>query len=160
MQFIADFHIHSKYSRATSKLTDIGHLYVYSKFKGIDILGTGDFTHPQWFNDLKTNLKLEENGLYTIKDGVINNLGDKNLIELNNIFKKKIYFMPTAEIACIFKDKDKNRRLHIVLIASSLESVEKLNRKLAEIGNIHSDGRPILGIHAKKLLEICLNIDK
>jgi len=81
MQFIADFHIHSKYSRATSKLTDIGHLYVYSKFKGIDILGTGDFTHPQWFNDLKTNLKLEENGLYTIKDGVINNLGDKNLIE-------------------------------------------------------------------------------
>lgn len=160
MQFIADFHIHSKYSRATSQLTDIEHLYVYSKFKGIDILGTGDFTHPKWFSELKNKLKLEDNGLFTIKDEVINNIENKNLLELNNIFRKKTYFIPTAEIACIFKENGKGRRLHIVLIANSFESVEKINKKLEEIGNLHSDGRPILGLHAKKLLEICLNIDK
>ena len=96
MQFIGDFHIHSKYSRATGKLTDIEHLYIYSKFKGIDILGTGDFTHPKWSSELKNKLKLEDNGLYTIKEDVVNNIEDKNLLELDNIFKKKIYFIPTA----------------------------------------------------------------
>jgi len=161
MQFIGDFHIHSKYSRATSRLTDIEHLYIYSKFKGIDILGTGDFTHPKWLGELKNKLKLENNGLYTIKEDILNNIEDKNLLELNNAFTKKTYFIPTAEIACIFKEKNKGRRLHIVLIANNFESVEKINKKLEELGgNLHSDGRPILGLHAKKLLEICLNIDK
>lgn len=160
MQFIGDFHIHSKYSRATGKLTDLEHLFIYSKLKGIDILGTGDFTHPKWFNELKTKLYLEENGLLSIKKEVLDNIEDKNLIEINNIFNKNIHFIPTAEIACIFKEKDKGRRLHIILVANNLESVEKINQKLSEIGNLHSDGRPILGLHAKKLLEICLNIDK
>ena len=160
MQFIADFHIHSKYSRATGKLTDLEHLFIYSKFKGINLMGTGDFTHPKWFNDLENKLELEDNGFYSLKQEFLKTIDDKNLIDLNNIFKKNTYFIPTAEIACIFKEKDKCRRLHIVLIANNLESVRKVNKKLEEIGNLHSDGRPILGLHAKKLLEICLNIDK
>ena len=160
MQFIGDFHIHSKYSRATGKLTDLEHLFIYSKFKGIDVVGTGDFTHPKWFSEIKNKLKLEDNGLFTIKDQSLDYVEDKNLLEINKIFNKNVYFIPTAEIACIFKEKDRGRRLHIVLIANNLESIEKINKELSEIGNLYSDGRPILGLHAKKLLEICLNIDK
>ena len=160
MQYIADFHIHSKHSRATGKLTDLEHLFVYSKFKGIDILGTGDFTHPKWFLELENKLELNENGFYSLKKEYIENIEDEKIKELNKIFDKKIYYIPTAEIACIFKEKEKCRRLHIILIANNLDSVRKINTKLKEIGNLYSDGRPILGLHAKKLLEICLDIDK
>lgn len=160
MQYIADFHIHSKYSRATGKLTDLEHLFVYSKLKGINILGTGDFTHPKWFLELENKLELNENGFYSLKKEYIENIEDEKLKELNKIFDKKIYYIPTAEIACIFKEKEKTRRLHILLVANNLDSVRKINEKLKEIGNLHSDGRPILGLHAKKLLEICLEIDK
>lgn len=145
MKHIVDLHIHSKYSRATSNKTDLENLDLYSKIKGINVLGTGDFTHPKWFSELENKLELQENGLYKLKS-----------IENDN----KIQFIPTAEIACIFKTKEKCRRLHLLLIAPNLEIVKKINTKLKEIGNLHSDGRPILGLHAKELLNICLNISE
>ncbi len=135
MKIIADLHIHSKYSRATSKNIDLDGLSQGSEIKGINVVGTGDFTHPVWFSHLKENLK-EENGLYR--------------------YKGNTRFMLTSEISCIYKKNDKVRKIHILLLGPNLEAVSKLNSKLNKIGNIVSDGRPILGMDVKDLLELVL----
>jgi len=139
MRYIADFHIHSKYSRATSREMDLEHLNQCAKLKGIDILGTGDFTHPLWFKELEEKLIHLGNGLYRLKD-------------------KSVFFILTTEISCIYKKGDKTRRIHLLVFAPSLEVVKKLNQRLEKNYNLHSDGRPILGIDAKELLKIILDV--
>ena len=139
MRYIADFHIHSKYSRATSREMDLEHLNQWAKLKGIDILGTGDFTHPLWFKELEEKLIHLGNGLYRLKD-------------------KSVFFILTTEISCIYKKGDKTRRIHLLVFAPSLEVVKKLNQRLEKNYNLHSDGRPILGIDAKELLKIILDV--
>jgi len=143
MRYIADFHLHSKYSRATSREMDLRHLNQWAKLKGIDILGTGDFTHPLWFKELEEKLTPLGNGLYQLKD----------------ISKKSsIYFILTTEISCIYKKSGKTRRIHLLVFAPNLEVVRKLNQRLEKNYNLHSDGRPILGIDAKELLKIILDV--
>jgi len=139
MRYIADFHLHSKYSRATSREMDLRHLNQWAKLKGIDILGTGDFTHPLWFKELEEKLIHLGNGLYRLKD-------------------KSVFFILTTEISCIYKKGDKTRRIHLLVFAPSLEVVKKLNQRLEKNYNLHSDGRPILGIDAKELLKIILDV--
>ena len=143
MQFIADLHIHSKYSRATSKISDLENNELWARKKGIDIVATGDWTHPAWFLELKKKLEPFGNGLYKLKgsDG-------------------KIKFFLSTEISCIYSKGGKCRRLHIVVFAPSLEVVEKINSQLGLIGNLKADGRPILGLDAKKLLEIVMEVDR
>jgi len=143
MQCIADLHIHSKYSRATSKNSDLENNELWARKKGIDVVATGDWTHPAWFSELKNKLEPLGNGLYKLKktDG-------------------KIKFFLSAEISCIYSKGGKVRRLHIVVFAPSLEVVEKINAQLNLIGNLKSDGRPILGLDAKKLLEIVMSVDE
>jgi len=141
MRVIADLHLHSKYSRATSPRMVISEMAKWAGLKGIDILGTGDFTHPAWFSLLKKDLKECDNGLY---------------IYGNN---KKNKFILTAEISSIYSQGGKCRRIHNVIMAPSLETVEKINKKLGSIGNLYSDGRPILGLSAENLAKIVLNID-
>lgn len=141
MRVIADLHLHSKYSRATSPRMVISEMAKWADLKGIDILGTGDFTHPAWFSLLKKDLKECDNGLY---------------IYGNN---KKNKFILTAEISSIYSQGGKCRRIHNVIMAPSLETVEKINKKLGLIGNLYSDGRPILGLSAESLAKIVLNID-
>jgi len=146
MHAIADLHIHSKYSRATSKQMDIENLSKWAKIKGIDIIATGDFCHPQYFKELEKNLESNGKGLFTYK---------------NDQQKNKVHFLLSNELSCIYKKGDKTRRLHLVLFASSLEAVKKLNQTLEKMGfNIKSDGRPILGLDAKELAKIVLDIDK
>jgi len=142
MKFIADFHIHSKYSRATSKDMDLENLEKWAKIKGLTIIGTGDFTHPEWFQELKEKLEKAEPGLYKLK---------KN----NN---SKIRFVLTTEISCVYSKNNKTRKVHLLLFAPSLEIVEKINTHLGWIGNLKADGRPTLGIEAKELLKIVLEI--
>lgn len=151
MRIIADLHIHSKHSRATSTQMDIENLDKWAKLKGINLLGTGDFTHPEWFSELRTKLEEADGGFYKISDQ----------------YKKEeykdyddIYFVPTAEISSIYNQDGKLRRIHNIIIAPSLEIVEKINEKLSKKGNLHSDGRPILGISAKEVAEIILGISK
>ncbi len=144
MQFIADFHIHSKYSRATSKDMDLENLDKWAKIKGIKVLGTGDFTHPLWFKELKEKLEPLENGL----------LGLKSEKDAN----KGINFILTTEISCIYSKKGRTRKIHIIIFAPSFEAVEKINANLGWIGNLKADGRPILGLDAKELAKIVLNI--
>jgi DNA helicase-2/ATP-dependent DNA helicase PcrA len=139
MRFIADFHIHSKYSRATSKDMDLQALDKWAKIKGIKVLGTGDFTHPEWLKNLKENLQEAEQGLFKLK---------KN--------DKGTRFILTAEISCIYSKNNKVRKIHIILFSPSFEAVEKINAHLGWIGNLKSDGRPILGLDAKELAKIVL----
>ena len=141
MKLIADFHIHSKYSRATSANMTLEPLCLWAKKKGINILGTGDFTHPQWFKNLKEKLEPAELGLYKIK---------------NN----ETRFVLTAEVSCIYSKRGKVRKIHILIFAPNFETVEKINTQLSWIGNLKADGRPILGLDAKELAKIVLNINE
>lgn len=143
MKFIADFHIHSKYSRATSPTTDLENLDKWAKIKGVNVLGTGDFTHPLWFKELKQKLMPAEPGLFKLK-------------KINS----KTRFILTSEISCIYKKHDKVRKIHLIVVAPSFEVVEKINEKLSKIGNLKADGRPILGLDAKELLKIVLSVSK
>ncbi|MAF43393.1 MAG: DNA helicase UvrD [Parcubacteria group bacterium] len=140
MQFIADFHIHSKYSRATSKEMNLESLDKWAKIKGIKVLGTGDFTHPEWLKSLKDKLEPAEPGLFKVKN---TNKGTR--------------FILTAEISCIYSKNNQVRRIHILVFAPGFEAVDKINAHLNCIGNLKSDGRPILGLDAEKLAKIILD---
>ena len=141
MNFIADFHIHSKYSRATSKNMDLENLDKWAKIKGIKVLGTGDFTHPEWLKNLKEKLEPAESGFYKLKGA-----GDD-----------ETRFILTAEISCIYSKNNRVRKIHIIVFSPSFEICEKINTQLGWIGNLKSDGRPILGLDAKELAKIVLN---
>lgn len=149
MKIIADLHIHSKYSRATSKDGVPEFLDLWARKKGIGLLGTGDFTHPAWRQELKDKLIPAEDGLYRLKDeflaeGARNFDGDAPR------------FVLSGEISSIYKKNGKVRKVHNVILLPSLEAAELLSHKLEAIGNIHSDGRPILGLDSRDLLEITL----
>ncbi|MDX2471679.1 MAG: endonuclease Q family protein [SAR324 cluster bacterium] len=150
--FIADLHIHSHFSRATSRESHLFGLAEWAKLKGVDVLGTGDFTHPEWFAQIKKNLLPSKNhqGLFEIKE--------KSDYQISG-WKPQgnvVNFMLTAEISSIYKKNGKVRKIHTILVVPDFASVERLNKRLEKIGNIHSDGRPILGLDAKDLLEIML----
>ncbi|MBU4304699.1 MAG: endonuclease Q family protein [Candidatus Omnitrophica bacterium] len=139
MKFIADFHIHSKYSRATSKNMDVENLARWAKIKGISLMGTGDFTHPVWLSELKSFLEPADNGLFHYQG---------------------VHFILTAEVSSIYSKKGKTYRIHNLIFAPSFKSVDKINRVLSGIGNIVSDGRPILGLDAAELARIVFSIDE
>jgi uncharacterized protein (TIGR00375 family) len=156
MQFVADFHIHSKYSRATSKDMDVEHLDKWAKIKGIKVLGTGDFTHPLYLKELKANLEPAEPGLFKLK--AIAAKKTKNLLGDFRLPENETRFMLTAEISCIYSKNNRTRKIHLLIFAPSFEVVDKINAHLGWIGNIKSDGRPILGLDAKELAKIVLNV--
>lgn len=156
MKYIADLHIHSLFSRATSKASNLPGLAAWAAVKGIQVLGTGDFTHPQWFAQITEQLEEAEPGFLKLRQShqsIEEYLpGDlRPQIPLSDI-----RFVLTAEISSIYKKNDRVRKNHNLLFAPDLESVRRLNRTLGDIGNLHSDGRPILGLDAKNLLEIVL----
>jgi uncharacterized protein (TIGR00375 family) len=139
MKFIADFHIHSKFSRATSEKTDLENIAKWAEIKGVKVIASGDFTHPQWIKSIKEELKPAEPGLFSYKDS-------------------ETRFILSAEISCIYSKKGKVRKIHIVVLAPSIEVAEKINLELSKIGNLKSDGRPILGLDAKDLVKIVLKV--
>lgn len=147
--YIADLHIHSKYSRATSKECVPEHLDLWARRKGIDLLGTGDFTHPAWRRDLKDKLEPAEEGFYRLKE-------EHKLRDEITTDEKEPRFVVSGEISSIYKKNGKTRKVHNLILLPGLEEAEQLSRKLEAIGNIHSDGRPILGLDSRDLLEIAL----
>ena len=155
MKIIADFHIHSKYSRATSSKMDLEHIYLYAKRKGINIVGTGDFTHPQWLKEIQEKLIPAEDGLYRLKPDLLDNLKDL-------VFDKKddLRFIISGEISNIYNKNGKTRRLHNLILLPSIESAEKINHLLSLQGNLKSDGRPILGMDSLELLKIVYETEK
>ena len=148
--YIADLHIHSRYSRATSKDCTPEHLDLWARRKGIHLVGSGDFTHPAWREELKEKLRQDENGLYVLKE-------EYRIHEDSAPDHMIPRFVITGEISSIYKQGGKVRKVHSLILLPDLQKAEIISRKLEEIGNIHSDGRPILGISCHDLLEIILN---
>lgn len=145
MRIIADWHLHSKYSRACSKNLCLEEIDRWAKIKGINLVGTGDFCHPLWFKEIETKLEeIDSTGLYRLKGS-----------------QSGVKFILTNEISCIYSQGGKVRRLHICILAPKLDFVKKLIEQLEDRHcNLKADGRPIIGLSAKELLKICLEIDE
>lgn len=149
MQLIADLHIHSHYSRATSKDLTPEHLDYWARVKGIDVVGTGDFTHPAWTAELQEKFAPAEEGLFALRP-------EFQLSDRQPDPGGEVRFMLTAEISCIYKYDGKVRKVHHVVCAPDFATVDRIQKELGRIGNITSDGRPILGLDSRDLLEIVL----
>ena len=146
MRQIIDLHIHSKYSRATSKFFELEEMVKWSEMKGVDIISCADFTHPAWFKNLTENLVEDPaaSGLYKLKTS-----------------DSKVRFIISTEVSCIYRQADKTRRVHLCVLMPSLDSAGKFKQLLEDAGaKLASDGRPILGMSAKRVLEIMLQTDK
>ncbi len=154
MEFIADLHVHSKFSRATSKDLDLEHLYIAARQKGITLVGTGDVAHPAWFAEISEKLVPAEPGVFKLKDD-IERMCDAAVAPS---CRGEVRFILQGEISNIYKKADRTRKNHQVVLLPDLASAEKFNRKLDAVGNIRSDGRPILGLDARDLLEILLDV--
>lgn len=146
--WIADLHIHSKYSRATSAQCDIPHLDLWARRKGIQLVGTGDFTHPKWREEMRQQLEPADEGVYRLKKEYI--------LPCKVPCAQEPRFVISGEISTIYKRDGKTRKVHHVVLLPSLEAAERLSGRLEAIGNLHSDGRPILGLDSRDLLEIIL----
>lgn len=151
MRFIADLHIHSKYSRATSKDMCPEELDRFADDKGILVMGTGDFTHPKWLEEIKEKLEPAA--------------AEPGLFKLKKQFKKPTLkgtfgdtrFLLTVEISGIYSKAGRVRRIHNLIFAPDIETAENINARLSLVGNLKSDGRPILGLDSEKLAEIVFN---
>ena len=147
--YIADLHIHSRFSRATSKEGDASHLDLWAGRKGIGLVGTGDFTHPAWREELQEMLTPAEEGFYTLKP-------QYRLASDTAGAAQPPRFVLTGEISSIYKKNGRVRKVHNLILLPSLQAAEELSRRLERVGNIHSDGRPILGLDSRDLLELTL----
>ncbi|WP_017538124.1 UvrD-helicase domain-containing protein [Nocardiopsis halophila] len=155
MEFHADLHIHSKYSRACSRDCDLEHLAWWAARKGVDVVGTGDFTHPAWREELRSHLVPAEPGLFRLAPEIERRV----LRTLPPACRKPPRFMLSVEISTIYKRGERTRKVHHLLYAPSMEAAEAITADLARIGNLASDGRPILGLDSRDLLEITLSSD-
>lgn len=152
MRFHADLHIHSKYSRACSRDCDLEHLAWWAGRKGIGVVGTGDFTHPAWVEELRDQLVPAEPGLFRLRPELEREVHDR----LPPACRTPVRFLLSAEISTIYKRDDHTRKVHHLLYAPDFDRVADITRQLARIGNLGSDGRPILGLDSRDLLEITL----
>lgn len=143
MRFIADFHLHSKYSRATSKDMEVETLARWAKKKGIALLGTGDFTHPAYFSELQSKLVPTGNGLFQLRKG-----------------DEDVRFILTTEVSNIYSQGGRGRRIHTLLFVPSFEVAEAIRSRLGNFGKLSSDGRPIFGFSAKELVNMILDISE
>ena len=151
MKTIADLHIHSRFSMATSREGTPENLDFWARKKGISLIGTGDFTHPVWREELKERLVSEGNGLYRLRDEYVKE-------ESRKFPGDGTHFVVSGEISSIYKKNGKTRKVHNVILLPSLEAADAMAQRLEKIGNIHSDGRPILGLDSHDLLEMMLDV--
>lgn len=159
MQYIADLHLHSKYSRATSKDLDLENISRWAKIKGINILAAPDFTHPVWLREMKSKLVRQENGLYVLDVRGAFKLESPRGDSDGAPNSSPIYFLPATEVSCIYSKGGKCRRLHLMIFLPDFEAVDKFNFELERRGGkLKSDGRPILGMDAKQILKIMMEI--
>ena len=156
IDIVADLHLHSKYSRAVSPQMIPPVMAQFGKAKGIDLLATGDWTHPIWFREIRSYLEDAEEGLYKIKRN-----GSRIESGMTDVDQEQTRFLLSVEIACIYSQGGKGRRIHNVVFVPSFEVAEKVDRELLKRGfNLSSDGRPILGLSSKNLLQMLLEIDE
>ncbi len=149
MCFIADFHVHSHLSRATSPQMNLENIYKWAQLKGITVVGTGDFTHPLWFSEMQEKLEPAEPGLFKLKKKFSSEMDQ----DVPDSCRGTVRFILSAEISTIYKKWDRARKIHSVILSPDFSSAGRLNARLQEIGNISSDGRPIIGMDCKQLLK-------
>ncbi|MBI3959448.1 MAG: UvrD-helicase domain-containing protein, partial [Chloroflexi bacterium] len=155
MHLTADLHLHSHYSRATSKDLTFEHLWKWAQLKGVNVVGTGDIAHPGWLAEMRAKLEAAEEGLFRLKDEYAVALAD----DVPAACRGTVRFLLAGEISNIYKKYDKTRKVHNVVCAPSLDALAQLQAQLEKIGNIRADGRPILGLDSRDLLEIALEVD-
>jgi uncharacterized protein (TIGR00375 family) len=158
MKFTADFHIHSKYSRATARNLDLENLYIAAQKKGVTVIGTGDFTHPAWWREIEEKLRPapDGGGLFELKPDI----ADACDAKVPGACRRPVRFMLVTEISNIYKKEHRTRKNHNLVFMPDRDSAERFKSRLGDIGNIESDGRPILGLDARNLLEIALETDE
>src|SRR5262250_1157174 len=152
MEFHADLHVHSKYSRATSRDLDLEHLAWWAARKGIAVVGTGDCVHPAWLAEIKDKLKPAGNGLFSLKPEIEAEIWNT----LAPSCRTAVRFMLSVEISTIYKKGERTRKIHHLIYVPDFDAADRMSARLARIGNIASDGRPILGLDSRDLLEITL----
>lgn len=155
MKFVADLHIHSRFSRATSSDLTAENLWLWGQYKGINLVGTGDCIHPLWLKELQERLEPEDSGFFRLRPSIAEGLS----VQVPSACRGEVRFVLSTEISCIYKKNAKVRKVHCVVIFSSLEACSSFQQRLAALGNIKSDGRPILGLDAKDLLALALECD-
>jgi DNA helicase-2/ATP-dependent DNA helicase PcrA len=155
MKFVADLHLHSHFSRATSPQLDLEHLSQWAQLKGVTVVGTGDFTHPGWLDEVEKKLEPAEEGLFKLKE----EFARTTAAEVPQACRGEVRFMLTTEISNIYKRLDKVRKVHNLIFSPSIATARKIQARLETIGNIRADGRPILGLDSRDLLEITLESD-
>jgi uncharacterized protein (TIGR00375 family) len=143
MRLIADFHLHSAYSRATSRDMHLANIAYWGRLKGVSLLGTGDFTHPAYFQEIREELEETGDGFLRLKNGAVDSPR----------------FILTAETSHIYTQGGRGRRLHMMIFAPGISAAQKINLRLARLGNVSSDGRPIFGFSAKDLVKVVLDTD-
>src|SRR5580658_7738810 len=151
--FYADLHIHSRFSRACSRDCDLEHLAWWARRKGITVVGTGDFTHPGWAEELRESLVPAEPGLFRLGKEAEERLQRTSAASCT----AEVRFMLSAEISTIYRGGDRTRKVHHLLYAPTFEAADRITQALSKIGNLASDGRPILGLDSRHLLEITLD---
>jgi uncharacterized protein (TIGR00375 family) len=150
--FYADLHIHSRYSLACSRDCDLEHLSWWARRKGITVVGTGDFTHPAWFEELRKRLVPAEPGLFRLRPDI-----DREVVRtLPATCRGEVRFILSVEISTIYKRGDRTRKVHHLVYVPDFDAAAEVSRRLGRIGNLGSDGRPILGLDSRDLLEIGL----
>jgi DNA helicase II / ATP-dependent DNA helicase PcrA len=152
MPFYADLHIHSRYSRACSRDCDTEHLAWWAGRKGITVVGTGDFTHPAWTEELRANLVPAEPGMFRLRPDLEREVHGR----LPAACRTPVRFMLSSEISTIYKRDGRTRKVHHLLYAPGFDETDEITRRLARVGNLAADGRPILGLDSRDLLEITL----
>ena len=155
MTFYADLHVHSRFSRATSRNCDLEHLAIWARKKGIAVVGTGDFTHPAWRAELKDQLVPAEHGLFRLRPD-LERVVEDGLPPACRGSHAAVRFMLSVEISTIYKKDEKTRKIHHLVYCPDFESADRLVAALSRIGNLNSDGRPILGLDSRHLLEMTL----
>jgi uncharacterized protein (TIGR00375 family) len=160
MRIVADLHIHSRFSRATSSRLNPASLDRWARIKGIDLVGTGDCTHPKWLAELREQLDEGEEGFYRVKEAIRRDFDDgparaEGLPRAAGAAR----FVLTGEISTIYKWGDKTRKIHHVIILPDFKAAAALQTRLERVGNISSDGRPILGVNSRDLLALLLDTD-
>jgi PHP family Zn ribbon phosphoesterase len=161
MRFVADLHLHSKYSRAVSPKMTLPVMSQLAQQKGLDILTASDFTHPRWLEEIKEQLEDIGGGLYALKSEYRNPKLETNTKVQTSKLQKDTLFLLSTEISCIYKQDGKVRRVHNLIFVPNLGIADKVNRELVRRGcNITADGRPIVGISSRNLLEMILSIDE
>ena len=153
MSFVADLHIHSPYSRATSKEMAPESLHRWAQLKGLAVVGTGDFTHPRWFAELQEKLEPAEPGLYRLKPELAADVD----AQVPERCRAGVRFLITAEISSIYSRGGRTRKVHNVILVPGLAEAAKINARLQRIGNLEADGRPILGLDSRDLLRLVLD---